>query len=90
MKRETKSVATDMMQVKDIPDVTVLRAVSDSNMGGYDISSFMMLLNRTGAPPKVVLRKMEKLAGKGLIEYGTSINCCWLTKSGQIRLDNDS
>ncbi|NBW17354.1 MAG: hypothetical protein EBR82_56180 [Caulobacteraceae bacterium] len=74
------------MAVKDISDVQVARAY-DEFKKGWDVKPLRYpedFLNEwTGQPYKVCLRAMERAERRGLIEYGVSLHCGWLTEKGQ-------
>jgi hypothetical protein len=74
------------MQVKDLADPLVLGLIADCwrRMNDGERAPFAdQILIRNGVPPKVVLRKMERLADRGLIEYGVSLRTAWLTEAGR-------
>jgi hypothetical protein len=71
------------MKVADISDVEALRAVHQARVETN--TPFALLC--PPYPPKVVLRKLERLTDKGLIEWGVSPNFPWLTPTGKALLD---
>jgi hypothetical protein len=71
------------MKVADISDVEALRAVHQARV--QTDTPFTLLC--PPYPPKVVLRKLERLADKGLIQWGVSPNFPWLTPTGKALLD---
>ena len=65
------------MQVKDLSTPDMLRLIAAV------CPTLSVTRALPGVPPKVVERKLEKLADQGLIEYSTTINRPWLTDAGR-------
>lgn len=88
------------VKVRDIPDDVALAAVRDwkkiapsagiAMPADFEYGTVTALVRITGAPPKVALRKIEKLVDRGLIEYGASINSAWLTAEGKAAIKTDA
>lgn len=80
------------MQTKDITDLMVLNAYikakqireseAASNTRPYTWPEDV-LYDQTRAPWKVILRAMERVHDKGLIEYGVSLRAGWITDKGK-------
>ena len=71
------------MATKHISDVDVVAVVADLNatrMSG--VSAPERLALRTGQPPKVCFRALERAARRDLIDYGVSLNYPWLAPKG--------
>lgn len=74
------------MTVKDISDLTVCVAIAErvrrQSRGAYAGAS-RMLCEITCRPRKVCERAIERAASRGLIEWGSHLERCWLTASGE-------
>lgn len=81
--------ASSSVATKDITDLEVLRAVRDraANRNGPRLCE--LLSERTGQPVKACLRAIERVSRRGLIDYGVSLGCPWLTEDGRALLDSD-
>jgi len=66
----------------DLDTVTVLRAIADQEYPGAKVTD-LIAAKYPGAPPKLILAKLDQLAGQGLIEYGVVITRPWLTGAGR-------
>lgn len=69
-----------MMKASDIPDEHVIelaRKWRDSARVNLEELGVVDALVAEGVPPKVALRKVEKLARRGLLEYGGSAHYAW-------------
>lgn len=66
-----------MTQVKDISDEEIINAVKDfweNNKPTPDIA----LADKY--PVKVILKKMQKMSEKGILNYGVSLRTAWIEK----------
>jgi hypothetical protein len=81
------------LQAKDIDEAYVLFAAfswheSVQNDGwfmgieGYVHMGVFDILVAEGYPPKLVEYKLERMAARKLLEYGTSVAYCWPTEKG--------
>lgn len=73
------------MKRSDISDREALEAcwawgASDDRGGAVQV------LQAAGWPFKVVVRKLEHLDDRGLIDYGVSLNYPWRTPEGEVEL----
>lgn len=75
------------MKRKDITDEMVCRAYADKK--ALDMTAEALLMERTGAPLKVVYRAMERADDRGLIEWGVSLRTGWLTPKGIALLNGE-
>ena len=67
------------MQVKDISDEVAIQAARDAFSGEYPLDSTLDLIaKRTGAPRKVIYRKLERLNDKGILDCGASVGSSWV------------
>jgi hypothetical protein len=71
------------MATKDITDEQVCRAVADARACDFTAWPYDLLADRTGQPPKVCFRAMERAYGRGLLEVGVSLRTAWLTPAGE-------
>lgn len=84
------------MQAKDIDEAAVIAAAASwaehkdgwawgiqgyVHMGVLDIMVLCMEI-----PTKLAIYKLERMADKGLLEYGTSVSYAWPTKAGYAML----
>lgn len=69
------------MATKDISDKQVLMAYMESKKEPRRCPS-EILKEMTGQPEKVCWSAMERADRHGLIEYGVSLRCAWLTEKG--------
>lgn len=81
------------MKRSDISDREALEACwpyADTNVPGaiplLEISGAIMVLQESGWPFKVALRKLEQLYDRHLIECGVSLNYPWRTPAGEAEL----
>jgi len=65
------------MQCKDIPDDVAIQAAADAMAAGYRPDVVSLLIERTGAPSKVVYSKLQRLVDRGLLNFGVSLRGCW-------------
>lgn len=72
------------MKTADISDVLVCRVYAEK-MAGDDVLD--ALVAKTGAPPKVAFRSMERAQGRGLVDCGVSLRSGWLTEKGRALLE---
>lgn len=63
-------------QVKHISDDQVRHACAESRRRS-GVATGEVLMDMTGAPMKVVLRKLEQCCDRRLVESGVSVWCCW-------------
>lgn len=75
------------MKRRDITDEMVCRAYADKKALGTTAET--LLMERTGAPLKVVYRAMERADDHGLIEWGVSLRTGWLTPKGIALLNGE-
>jgi hypothetical protein len=77
------------MKRRDITDQMVCQAVADWRSediwNRYHLGGFIegLLMERTGAPLKVVMSAMERTDRRGYIDYGVSLRTAWLTDTGE-------
>lgn len=64
------------MKAADIPDAVALQACRDARL----VRPVDLLVERTGAPVKVAYAKLDKLARRGLIDYGVSLGTAWVVE----------
>lgn len=70
------------MKRSDLTTTAVLTAVRDHAFGAFEYLAAQY-------PPKVVLAAFDRDARKGLIEYGVSQRCPWLSPAGRWYLQAD-
>lgn len=66
----------------DVPDALVLAVIQAIATGLHRGKNPYEILVARGIPPKVVLRKLEHMADRDLIDYGTWIGHPFLTDLG--------
>ncbi len=71
------------MKAADVPERAILEAYEAFHQGASWIWEVPAL---SVFPPKVLWAKVDKLLGRGFLEYGTSIRSAWLTDKGRARL----
>jgi hypothetical protein len=73
------------MAVKNITDRQVCEAVAErlrrEDAGGYAPAS-AVLMELTGEPLRVCERAIERAARRGLLDWGSHCDACWLTDAG--------
>lgn len=74
------------MKRADITDRMVCEACRDRETTGMPADA--ILVQRTGAPPKVIQLAMERSHDRGLIEFGVSLRTAWVTDSGHLLLES--
>lgn len=79
MKIQVKHLSTH----KILNFINVHKQIRDNTIFGSESIFWLIMSIEREWPFKVVLRKLEKLADQGLIEYGTSLNFPWLTEEGE-------
>ena len=78
------------MKRSDLDTVTVLRLIDGRSDNWREWTSDYLARQLPGVPPKVILAKLEQLAGQDLVEYGVTIRGCWLTAAGRQMLAGDA
>lgn len=76
------------MSRKDVTDLQVCRAyelwrAELQSLGAGARRPTQLLQEWTDEPLKVCWRAMERACGRGLVEYGTSLDSGWLTEKGK-------
>lgn len=71
------------MKLSDIDTTRVLLLIGSLGPGDSSVIPITRLF--PGVPEKLAVKKLEKLASQGLIEYGVSVGRPWLTKEGRER-----
>ena len=71
------------MKRSDLDTVTVLRIIDGKPDDWRTWTTDYIAGQMPDVPPKVILAKLEQLAGKGLVEYGVAVQGCWLTGAGK-------
>lgn len=73
------------MATKDITDIQVCEAVRDTfdHAGRHIASPHTLLTERTGQPPKVCWKAIERACRRDLIDYGVGLTFPWLTDKGK-------
>jgi hypothetical protein len=79
----------EVVKRSDLDTVTVLRIIGDNDTPGGKVTG-PVAVRYPDAPEKLILAKLDQLAGQGLIEYGTVITRCWLTDAGRQKLAEES
>lgn len=79
MKIQVKHLSTH----KILNFINVHKQIRTNSVFGSESIFWLIMSIEREWPFKVVLRKLEKLDGQGLIEYGTSLNFPWLTEEGE-------
>lgn len=74
---------TKAVQLKDLPTLVCLEALEAFHAGRAE-APLIALADRW--PEKIIELKLEKLAARGLIEYGVSARTGWLTSEGREKL----
>jgi len=64
-------------QIKDITDEEIINAVNDFQNNNKETPD-IALANKY--PPKVILKKMQKMEEKGILNYGVSLRTAWVEK----------
>lgn len=77
------------MKRSDLDTVTVLRIIDGKGEPGAKVTG-LIAAAYPQAPAKLILSKLEQLAGQGLIEYGVVITRPWLTDEGRQMLAGDA
>jgi hypothetical protein len=77
------------MSRKDVPNELVCKAYDYCSDFRHPIYPYDLLTEWTGEPEKVCYRAMERAEEAGLIEYGVSLRCGWLTEKGRQLLAKD-
>lgn len=74
------------VQAKDLPDDLVLAMVQLRikvvRSEGYAEPMVELLARAAKIPTKLAYYKLSRLAQRGLIDCGTSVNNCWPTRAG--------
>ena len=71
-----------MKVTKLISDRQVCAAVAKSHAAEWHPFAYEILSKETGFSEAVCYHYMERAADAGLIEYGVSLRCGWLTDAG--------
>lgn len=71
------------LQLKDVPESEILQACRDFHAGRGPTPEKSLAHKY---PPKLILKKMEKMADANLIEYGVSLRTAWVV--GENKADN--
>ena len=79
-------MTTRKLQLKDIAEVEVLRALHDARGSKPYRKPLDILVERAGVPEKLAFRKLEQASAKLLADYGVSPAGSWLTREGEERL----
>lgn len=66
----------------DITDEQIVQACVDAH-ASFVAAAGELLMERAGAPWKVVEAAMRRAEDRGLIDYGTSIWTAWSTEEGR-------
>lgn len=74
------------MATKDITDNQVVRACWEFREKGFT-SAHEYLVEITGENKKACLRAMQRSCGRGLIDYGVSLQAAWVTEKGKLYLE---
>lgn len=67
------------MKCSDIPDGLVIRLAADWKADSVYTVGVVEALVQRGFPEKLAYRKVERLADRGYLEYGTSPRYAWPT-----------
>jgi len=68
------------VQCKDISEAEIIKACDDFQSGAASTPEESL---GDKYPAKVILRKMEKMADKGILEYGVSLRTAWVVEGYQ-------
>ena len=74
-------------QLKDVPAIAILR----QQQAWWDnpVDRVWTIQAFPHWEPKLVLRKMEQLVHRGLLEYGVSLRTAWLTPAGKEAIEKE-
>ena len=88
------------MKRSDITDVMVCEVFAEFDRSFYAEPSGVniyengyphdVLMERHGAPFKVVYAAMERTSDRGFIDYGVSLRTGWLTAKGRVLLGDNA
>ena len=67
------------IQVKHIADKEIIGACNDFHNGKTTLTPDEALINKY--PVKVILRKMEKMVDRGILNYGVSLRTAWVEET---------
>lgn len=72
------------LQCKRLDYFTMLLTVSARERDGFSIVDHM---EADSFPRNLVKAKLQKLARRGLVDWGVCIDYCWLTLKGEVHIE---